>query len=175
MPKLETREERLQHFIGVMKFAKEKIVALPDNFKFLMGDWAAEMPELEEIVVDEHFCNFAGCALGWASSDPTFRKMGLFPSIEGLGTIYYENTTFEDFDAGAAFFFLTDEESSFLFDPEYYYPGYYRRGNYPGTTEDMYLSPHKNEDGIIQDSDDITPDLVIKRLEWLINNNLERV
>ena len=60
-----TRDEKLNHLTTIL-------ASIQDYKSFEMSVWFKHAnPEYVE-------CGFAGCALGWAASDPIFRKMGLY-------------------------------------------------------------------------------------------------
>lgn len=95
-----------------------------------------EDTDIEDI---PEFCSTASCALGSASLLPWFRRRGLVPEIEQYSVRF---KYYYDFEAGAKFFGITEDESYYLFDPHDYY------------NVDM---PHK-----------ITPSMVRKRVDRLI-------
>lgn len=104
-------------------------------------------------------CNTAACALGWA---PTlFHKQGLYLE-EGSGQVVYIQRDKEpvqeyyDFDAGAQFFEITEEQSRLLFDPEAY-----REYKSEDLTDYYYVDP--------------TSAQVADRIEWLIANPTEDI
>lgn len=71
-------------------------------------------------------CGTTACALGWAASMPTFRRLGLHlvaipgvnPNSEWESGAYVVYGNLEAEEAGAALFGLTFDESVFLFGPD---------------------------------------------------------
>jgi len=61
-------------------------------------------------------CGTTACALGWACAYPTFKRAGLRWGKYGLAPQYKDKT---DFEAGAAFFGITEGEAEALFSPTY--------------------------------------------------------
>lgn len=117
--------DRLNHLITVLK----QIEA--EDRPFDMWSWAHQE--------DEHPCGTAACALGWASLDPKFNAAGLelvaefedgrLVSFTSIGNDDDPDQVFprfqgrNGFDAGALFFDISYEESTFLFDPSSYDTG----------------------------------------------------
>jgi hypothetical protein len=104
-----TRKWKLNHLIGILR-------KVGCGEEFNMGKWWNEREDLE--------CGFAGCALGWAVSDPVFNKMGLHIRQSYIShAIGYDNgkgSYSVDYEAGAELFELSEEESDFLFCPDSY-------------------------------------------------------
>ena len=92
--------------------------------KFNMAYWG----NAKKLGLEEVNCSTSGCACGWATTIPEFKKAGL--SLEGdrylssRGMLFYRNPktgdTYEAFDAAMEFFGLTDREAAWLFGPDQY-------------------------------------------------------
>jgi len=90
------------------------------NEKFDMGAWVQHDGEDHEHPVgqivdaskDLKHCGTSACALGWATAVPSFRKAGLkvWSNPHNVTELNLEN-----FDAAAAFFGLTQDQSFALF------------------------------------------------------------
>lgn len=93
----------------------------------------------EDTIVEEipEFCSTASCALGSASLLPWFRRRGLVDDVDNYSVKY---KSFHDFEAGAEFFGITNEQSEDIFDPMKYFC----------------------------DGEEITPSMVRKRVDKLI-------
>ena len=91
--------------------------------KFNMTYWG----NARKLGLEEVNCSTSGCACGWATTIPEFKKAGL--SLEGdlyssRGMLFYQNPktgdTYEAFDAAMEFFGLTSREAAWLFGPDSY-------------------------------------------------------
>lgn len=88
----------------------------PDQFNYdqwVCGDW----PALEKLDhLDLHQCGTTGCALGWATAMPRFRRLGLrLDRAEVvLGTDYYAP---RGTSAAQALFDLSYDDAEYLFIP----------------------------------------------------------
>jgi hypothetical protein len=92
--------------------------------RFYMSNWIY-IPE--RVVGEIRECGFSGCALGWASTDPVFKAMGLSNDGE---SIWFEpcgpidnpkESSFEGIEAGMHLLDLKRAETEFLFIPTSYY------------------------------------------------------
>lgn len=130
---MKLKRKRLKHLIKILK-------AVPEDH-FDMGRWGYYDSE-------KHGCKTAGCALGWAASDPKFRKKGLTlrspdisrGNVPPLGDIieangqnlplnisdYHSfepvdtNTDASEYSAAVSFFGLSIYQSKYLFSPSLY-------------------------------------------------------
>lgn len=99
--------------LRLLKLARFLDTLPPERFYF--GRWASA------VCIDD--CGTTACAMGWATTIPAFRKLGLrlfnnngFPwvGMEGDDSFYWQSNPEK---AGAAIFGLDEEEFSFLFLP----------------------------------------------------------
>lgn len=111
-----TRLRRLNHFVAVLEAVPVK--------KFRMSHFLKEnyFDNPLHVTVPANFiqvkCQTAGCGLGWAALDKTFRKAGLRVKSEEFGLEIYGNVFFKDEEgigAGAGFFGITRDEAEKLF------------------------------------------------------------
>jgi len=101
-----------------------------DESRFYMGTWAGRTAEPFKFgdMLDDASCGTSGCAMGWATTIPHFKELGLFL----LGKTYRNASTAElvyqsqsgaryhGFDAVHAFMDLTSEQADYLFDANQY-------------------------------------------------------
>lgn len=193
-----TRNEKLTHLINIL----ESVEMIPAS-KFHMPTWVEEDEDSELVEFatnrtvggDMAKCGFAGCALGWASIDPTFNDAGLNLGgrDEDEPAIFHVEWGKEilAFDAGEYFFEISESESYFLFDPDTYYEDYYDVTRWLDEPEDIqYHEDDKDLDWIgywrelgkdrsmtfpsyeveENDSDTITPRMVINRIKHIMDN-----
>lgn len=78
--------------------------------RFDMSQWCSHWGKRE--ISPNSSCGTQACALGWATC--CFKGEGLY--LQG-GCVYLQNTGALGWDAGAAFFGLTDREANTLFSP----------------------------------------------------------
>lgn len=84
--------------------------------QFDMHNWWEEDWWEEE---GEEVCRTAGCALGWATKIPSFKRAGLH--LDKYGDYFVPKFgEQEDFDAGADFFGLTEGQAMHLFESSTY-------------------------------------------------------
>ena len=94
-----------------------------DNWVYIPGSDSDD----EEVTDEIRDCGFSGCALGWASTDPVFRAMGLVNDGESIwfepcGPIDNpEESSFEGLESGMHLLDLNRAEAEFLFIPTSYY------------------------------------------------------
>ena len=137
MEENEIKWDRLAHMAAIMdKVAK----TIPKTFN--IGQWFAAGPNRASAVIDgqfdfdgedvqkypvkveEGFCGTSACVLGHAALDPVFREQGLYVELATFvghnGSIRVDDTAikydvFEDAEAGAAFFGLSETEAEVMF------------------------------------------------------------
>lgn len=103
--------ERLKRLVTVL----EAVAADPAKSRdFDMSTWASDFPS----------CGTHMCACGWATTDPVLAAQGLtlkpYKFNDKAFDITYDGET--GFDAVAKFFDISDNDATWLFDPEQYEP-----------------------------------------------------
>jgi hypothetical protein len=111
----------------------EFLQTLPPK-KFTIGQWMNldHTPKEAFIEIDANYCGTAGCALGWATTIPSFRKAGLrLYSVKNFwgdsstqGEVYLidpkTNEKITDNFGAAAQFFGTGDDTDWIFCPDFY-------------------------------------------------------
>lgn len=117
----------------------EFLEALPEG-RFYYGDWVGP----DWAGKQDLSCGTTACALGWAATMPTFRRLGL-RLVKNDG--YYNHGTVVNFrtgsdnpmDAGAEVFGISDDEAAYLFEP-----GAVLYDEMGEAVTDMYVAPPKS-------------------------------
>lgn len=131
--------DRVKHLVKVLRG-----VIVDDTREFDMGNFMTinvqEAPKVEHTFdpktckikakpLEEGFCRTSACVLGWAALDKKFNEQGLnvdidYSQIDGAsegdqitGTVVYRGGSkrFDDFEAGAKFFGMTEEQAGRVF------------------------------------------------------------
>lgn len=109
---------------------------------FSMGRWWSEpgsgevgLPELvaTHMSIGSHLCGTSACVLGWATTVPELRRLGLAMHYIGsdchpIGSVVYGK--YDGFRVGPELFGLTLRETFFLFTDDGSHAGYVGRGDY---------------------------------------------
>jgi hypothetical protein len=96
---------------------KLREIALPDDENF---EWDGA---LDEPILKQISCGFAGCAMGWAALHPPFQEAGLHLHLFIRDGYQFSHITYEDYEeyeAAAYFFDIPKKEAEYLFDPSKY-------------------------------------------------------
>jgi len=171
------RTEKLLHLRDILENIKQS--------HFFMARWVHPHISVFNLLNDgPEECGFAGCAMGWACVDKTFNKMKLRFNLNGAPEYELENGTVKtNFSAAIAFFELSIAEADFLFYPLTYYResileysvhsdvynAMIKSGNYNNPF--MVIQDSEEDNCFYQDDTSIQPEMVIRRIDFLLNPN----
>jgi len=114
-------------------------------------------------------CGFSACAGGWAAIDPELRQQGLY--LDENHHICYTESKGTGFTALSYFFGISDNESSFLFDPDAYSYEHLENLEEDGYVEELAYYKSLPEDLFAGDrfeDTEIKPHHVISHIRWLL-------
>lgn len=88
--------------------------------RFDLTEWQSSPTAAGRKVTKDRACGFAGCALGWAAHAGLFEGLTLTPISDELSRSSIRYHTAHGWAAPCRLFRIKDEESEYLFKPEFY-------------------------------------------------------
>lgn len=100
-----------------------KLADLLDNIpkkKFNLREWATVIgSEIHADTSQIKECGFAGCAVGWATTIPSFNRAGLRP-IRNAARYVVKGRGYYGWEAPMMFFGVDGDDANYLFSMDYY-------------------------------------------------------
>lgn len=108
--------ERMLSLYNFMAALPSKVIDMDAWRQTAKGVYNKDIGNKElRAAIENPSCGTQACALGWACAIPEFKKAGLKYGQHDLGYFGPKFGDLADFDAGAAFFGLTDDQAGDLF------------------------------------------------------------